>query len=80
MTDPLSGDKLSDKDIIPLQRVCADFMLKDLCHSNENKKYFRIYTFSMNNLSVLFNISNLRQMTYGLTSALICHSVTDTAE
>lgn len=29
MTDPLTGDKLSDKDIIPLQRVCTDFMLKD---------------------------------------------------
>lgn len=63
MTDPLTGEKLSDKDIIPLQRVCSDFCLKTLCHSNKNKKYFRIYKFSMDNLSVLVNISNLRQMT-----------------
>lgn len=28
MIDPVSGDKLSDKDIIPLQRVCMHFCVE----------------------------------------------------
>lgn len=41
MIDPVTGDKLSDKDIIPLQRVCGYFCVFSVCKLHVNLQCWR---------------------------------------